>query len=137
MKFGANTFIWADHFGKEQIPLLETVKRAGFDGIEIPLIEPEQTRDRDVRRAIEEHGLECTICSVLPPGLSAISADSPVRKKTLEHLRICVETTAEMGSRIIAGPLYAPRGIFFGPPKNGGRMEPRSGVLSAARTFAR
>jgi D-psicose/D-tagatose/L-ribulose 3-epimerase len=114
MKFGANTFIWADHFGQEQIPLLEMIRRAGFDGIEIPLIDPEQTRDPKIARAIEAHGLQCTVCSVLPAGLNAISADAEVRKRTLEHLRICIETTAEMGSRIIAGPLYSPVGCFSG-----------------------
>ena len=114
MKFGANTFIWADHFGPDQIPLLATIKRAGFDGIELPLIQPEQTRDPEIRLAIEELGLECTFCSVLPAGFSTISDDSAVRKRTVEHLRACVVATAEMGSRIIAGPLYSPVGYFSG-----------------------
>lgn len=114
MKFGANTFIWADHFGTEQIPLLETLKRAGFDGIEIPLFKPEPKRDREIRRAIEQHGLECTICSVLPAGLHTGSEDTGGRRRTAEHLRACVESAAEIGSKIIAGPLYAPVGYFSG-----------------------
>lgn len=114
MKFGANTFIWADRFGTEQIPLLATLKRAGFDGIELPLFDPQHKQDPEIRRAIEQHGLECTICSVLPAGLHTGSEDAGIRRRTLEHLRACIETTAEMGSKIMAGPLYAPVGYFSG-----------------------
>jgi len=114
VKFGANTFIWADHFGTEQIPLLETVKRAGFDGIELPLFDPQHKQDREIRREIEQHGLECTICSVLPAGLHTANSDDVIRRRTLEHLRACIETSAAMGSKIIAGPLYAPVGYFSG-----------------------
>ena len=114
MKFGANTFIWADHFGPKQFPLLEKLKRAGFDGIEIPLFEPDRTHSREIRRQLEQHGLDCTICSVLPPGLHTASEDAGIRNRTAEHLRACVETTADLGSRLIAGPLYAPVGYFSG-----------------------
>jgi D-psicose/D-tagatose/L-ribulose 3-epimerase len=114
MKFGANTFIWADRFGRDQFPLLETIKRAGFDGIEIPLFEPDRMLDREIRRAIEQHGLECTVCSVIPATMHVGSKDDSIRKRTVEHLRACIETTAELGSKVIAGPLYAPVGYFSG-----------------------
>lgn len=114
MKFGANTFIWSDRFGAEQFPLLETLKRAGFDGIEVPLFDPGQYRGSAARRAIEQHGLESTVCSVLPAGLHAGSADTGTRRQTGEHLRASVEATAELGSKLIAGPLYSPVGYFSG-----------------------
>lgn len=114
MKFGANTFIWSDRFGEEQYPLLEKIKRAGFDGIEVPLFDPGQYRGSVARRAIEQHGLECTVCSVLPAGLHSGSADAGTRRRAEEHLRASVATTAELGSRLIAGPLYSPVGYFSG-----------------------
>jgi D-psicose/D-tagatose/L-ribulose 3-epimerase len=114
MKFGANTFIWSDHFDPGQTALLDQVKHAGFDGIEIPLIEPGQMRIADIRRAIQRSGLECTICSVLPPGLSTISDDANVRNKTQNHLNRCIQTAAELGAFVIAGPVYAPVGYLPG-----------------------
>jgi len=114
MKFGANTFIWADHFDAEQTALLERLRQAGFDGIEIPLIEPKSMRTADVRRAIERSGLACTVCSVLPPGLSTLSDDTGIRKKTREHLMRCIAATAELSASVIAGPLYAPVGYLPG-----------------------
>ncbi len=114
MKFGANAFIWADHWSSDLVPLLGRLKEAGFDGIEIPLIHPEQIKADEVRRALEQNGLECTICSVLPGGLNTISSDAEVRRKTREHLQSCIKIVAQMGGSIMAGPLYAPVGFLPG-----------------------
>ncbi len=114
MKFGANTFIWSDRFAEEQYPLLEKIKRAGFDGVEVPLFDPAQYRGSAARRSIEQHGLECTVCAVLPAGLHTAGADAGIRRRAADHLRASVEATAELGSRLIAGPLYSPVGYFSG-----------------------
>jgi D-psicose/D-tagatose/L-ribulose 3-epimerase len=114
MKFGANTFIWADHWSDDLLPLLPRLKEGGFDGIELPLINPDQINAGEVRRALEQNGLECTVCSVLPQGLNTISGDAEVRRKTREHLQTCIKTTADMSGKIIAGPLYSPVGFLPG-----------------------
>ncbi|HEX4170292.1 MAG TPA: sugar phosphate isomerase/epimerase, partial [Bryobacteraceae bacterium] len=114
MKFGVNTFIWSDHFDNSHAGLLAEIKGAGFDGIEIPLIDPNQVRAAGVRQTLECNGLECTFCAVLPPGLNTISDDAKIRKDTVTHYKVCIETAAEMGGKLIAGPLYAPVGYLPG-----------------------
>jgi len=114
VKFGANAFIWSERFERGHIGLLERLKTAGFDGIELPLIEPERTRDAEIRLALQRNELEPTFCSVLPPGLSPISDDRGVRERTKQHYRECIETAAEMGGRLMAGPFYAPVGYLPG-----------------------
>ncbi|HZS56333.1 MAG TPA: sugar phosphate isomerase/epimerase, partial [Bryobacteraceae bacterium] len=114
MKFGVNTFIWSDHFDRSQIRLFESLRKAGFDGLELPLIDPAQTRDLDIRRALENNGLECTFCSIVPPGLNTIDTDPEIRRKTIEHYRNCIGCAAEMGGHMIAGPLYSPVGYLPG-----------------------
>src|SRR5581483_2465747 len=93
MKFGVNTFIWSDRFDRSHLPLLARVKQAGFDGIEVPLFDPSAARDAEIKRALEAEQLACNFCAVLPPGL---------------------KTVAEMGGKLIAGPLYAPVGYLPG-----------------------
>jgi D-psicose/D-tagatose/L-ribulose 3-epimerase len=68
----------------------------------------------DIRQGLAENELECTICSVIPQGLSVISDDPSVRQKTRVHLEDCVKATAEVGAKIIAGPLYSPVGHLPG-----------------------
>ena len=114
MKYGVNTFIWTAAFTRENLPLLPEIKRQGFDGIEVSMFHPADFARDDIRQGLAQNRLECTICSVIPRGLSVISDDAAVRQKTRAHLEECVKATAEVGAKIIAGPLYSPVGYLPG-----------------------
>ncbi len=114
MKFGVNVFIWTAGFDKSNLPLLPVIKEHGFDGVEVPMFRAAEFAAADIRRGLEQNGLECTVCSVLTPGLSLIGDDPAVRSKTLTHLKDCIKATAEVGAKIIAGPLYSPVGYLSG-----------------------
>jgi D-psicose/D-tagatose/L-ribulose 3-epimerase len=119
MKFGVNTFIWSDRFDRSSLPLLPKLKERGFDGVELPLLDPKETRDLEVRQALVRSGLECTFCSVFVPGHSFIDQDESVRRKTVAHMRECIRTVADMGSRLLVGPLYSPVRYLPGRRRNG------------------
>jgi D-psicose/D-tagatose/L-ribulose 3-epimerase len=114
MKYGVNTFIWTANFTRENLPLLPEIKRHGFDGVEVPLFRPADFALADIRKGLEQNGLECTICSVIPGGLSIISDDAAVRQKTRTHMEDCIKTAADVGAKIMAGPLYSPVGYLPG-----------------------
>lgn len=118
MKYGVNTFIWTDKFGRKEVPLLERIKKAGFDGVEVPLFSPTDYADSEVRRALETSGLERTVCSIIPSGMSLIDEDSAVRGKTLDHMRASIGACAELGAKLMAGPLYSPVGYLPGRRRN-------------------
>ena len=118
MKFGVNTFIWTMEFDRSHFALLPGIKQAGFDGVELPLINPERVDAPAIRRVLAENGLECTFCAVIPGGLSAISDDTEVRGKTRAHLETCVKVAAEAGGKLIAGPIYSPVGYLPGRRRN-------------------
>ena len=114
MKFGVNTFIWAAHFDASNLPLLPRIRAAGFDGVEVPMFDPARFAATDIRRGLADNGLECTICSVLTGGMNMISDDAAVREKTRIHMQDCAKAAAEVGAKIIAGPLYSPVGLMTG-----------------------
>lgn len=114
MRFGINTFLWTAAFTPEHFPKLKAIREYGFDGVEVSLFQPDQFPAEEIRRAIEENGLGCTVCSVLLPEFSLISPDEEVRRRTIRHLSACIERTAAAGAQIIAGPLYHPVGSFSG-----------------------
>lgn len=114
MKFGINTFLWSAVFTDQEFPLLKQVREKGFDGVEIPLIRPAHFQAGQICRAVEENGLECTVCQVLPRGFSLIDSDPQVRRETIAHVTHCIELTAEAGAKIMAGPVYHPVGLFSG-----------------------
>ena len=114
MKYGVNTFIWTSSFTHQNFPLLPEIKRHGFDGIEVSMFRPADFALDDIRRGLAQNQLECTICSVIPHGLSVISDEASVRQRTRVHLEDCIKVTAEVGAKIIAGPLYSPVGYLPG-----------------------
>jgi D-psicose/D-tagatose/L-ribulose 3-epimerase len=114
MKFGVNTFIWSGTFDRSNFGLLPVIKEAGFDGVEIPLLRPQDLQASSIRQATEAHGLECNACTVLVDGLSLISGDPDVRRRTGLHLKEVAKAAAEVGVKIVAGPLYSPVGYLPG-----------------------
>ena len=114
MKFGVTTYIWTLEFNASHLELLPRIKAGGFDGVEIPMFRPGGFPAAEIRKGLEANGLECAVSAVLLDGNSLISDDADVRRKTLAHLRETIATTAELGARIIAGPVYSPVGYLPG-----------------------
>jgi len=114
MKFGVTTYVWAADFDTSHLPLLPLIKERGFDGLEIPIFRPEGFPAAEIRKGFEANGLECTASVVLVDGLSLISEDAELRRKTLLHLEQTIAVAAEAGVKVIAGPVYSPVGHFTG-----------------------
>ncbi|MGH9658980.1 MAG: sugar phosphate isomerase/epimerase family protein, partial [Bryobacteraceae bacterium] len=114
MKFGVNTFIWTESFTRENFALLPSIKDAGFDGIEVSLFDPATFAAADIRRGLDDHGLECTICSVVGKDVNIISDNAATRSRASDHMKRVIESATEVGAKIVAGPLYSPVGYLPG-----------------------
>ena len=114
MKFGVTTYVWTLEFTPSHLALLPRIKEGGFDGVEIPFFHLKEFPAAEIRKGVEANGLECTASMVLLDGLSLISEDPEVRRKTRAHLADTIEVAAEAGARIIAGPVYSPVGYLPG-----------------------
>jgi len=101
-------------FNLSHLSLLPRIKEGGFDGLEMPLFHPKGFPAAEIRRAVEANGLECTASVVLTDGMSLISDDAEVRRKTRIHLMETIQVAAEAGVRILAGPVYSPVGYLTG-----------------------
>lgn len=106
--------VWTTHISERHSPLFSCVREWGFDGVELFLSPSEPSSIPSVRRTLGEIGLECTTCSVLPREANLIDADAQVRARGVEFLKQCVERTAELGAKLICGPLYAGLGVMTG-----------------------
>jgi D-psicose/D-tagatose/L-ribulose 3-epimerase len=114
MKFGVNSLIWTAGFDRSHLPLLEKVKRQGFDGIEIARFGFDGFPAAEIRSALANAGLECTFCSALTGSMSLVSAEAPVRRQARDFLARGIEVAAELGSSIFMGPFCAPVGYLPG-----------------------
>ena len=88
MLLGFNLLLWTTHVTDEHFPLFGELKRAGYDGVEMPIFEGEPEHFARIGRVVRDEGLRCTGVTVLPDAAhSAISADPAVRQGAAERLR--------------------------------------------------
>jgi D-psicose/D-tagatose/L-ribulose 3-epimerase len=110
MRLGASTFIWTSPFGDDRLELCAHVAGIGFDVIEICIEDPARVSGAAVSEAASAAGLGVLVCGAFGPDRDASNEDAAVRAGALEYLRSCIDIAAEVGSPIVAGPMYAPTG---------------------------
>ena len=112
MKFGIHSGLWMARWTDEIAPILGTVADLGFDGVEVSLLGMTDEKAAALDGLARDHGLEVTCSDGLSREADITSPDPEVRAAGIEYLRWAVRTTAAMGSRGLAGVVYAPWGVF-------------------------
>jgi D-psicose/D-tagatose/L-ribulose 3-epimerase len=114
MKIGVSAFGWNSTFEPADFELLPQLRRHGLEGFEVPIFDPATIAAPEIREALADNNLDCTVCSILPAGINPISSDAAERKKARAHLMQCIDKAAELGAKLIGGPVYAPIGYLPG-----------------------
>jgi len=115
MKTGFNMLLWTTHVTEEHLPLLETLKKIGYDGVEIPIFEGDTAHFEKVGKTIKDNGLACTTVTVIPDEEhNPISADAKHREGAAEYLKWAIECSEALGAEVLCGPFYQPLGVFSG-----------------------
>ncbi len=115
MKIGINFLLWTGFVDESFFPLFETLKKTGFDGVEIPTHRGDDAHYRQLGRAVRDAGLECTTTTVLPDlEHNAVSPDSSCRQGALDHLKWAIDRCSAMGSTLLSGPYFQKLGVFSG-----------------------
>lgn len=115
MKVGFNMLLWTGHVTDEDLPMLEALKKVGFDGVEIPVFGGEVAEFEKVGKAIKDNGLGCTSVTVIPDEEHNPISSAPKRRAaSVDYLRWAIECSAALGSDVLCGPFYQPLGVFTG-----------------------
>jgi D-psicose/D-tagatose/L-ribulose 3-epimerase len=113
MKFGMNLLLWTGELNEQMLPVLEMLKRIGFDGIEVPLF----NYDLDYAawgRRFDDLGLGRTAVTIRGAGDNPISPDSSVRQKGVDGNRKAIDCCQAMGATHLVGPFHSALGEFSG-----------------------
>jgi D-psicose/D-tagatose/L-ribulose 3-epimerase len=132
MKTGMNLLLWATHITEEHFPLLAKLKRAGFDGVEIPVFQGDAAHYQKIKRELGSQGLACTTVTVATPEANPISPDPAVRKAAVARLKWAIEMTATLGGSLMAGPYHSPLAVFSGSGPTADEKQRAADVLRQA-----
>lgn len=114
MKYGINLYLWADDMHDGLIPVLENLKRIGYDGVEVPIFDLDPAKWKLWAKRLDDLGLERTANTVIAPEHNPISDDRAIREAAYQHMQKVVDCCAAVGSSILCGPHQVALGVFTG-----------------------
>jgi D-psicose/D-tagatose/L-ribulose 3-epimerase len=117
MKFGVHSLLFHETFLEKDLPLLDEVKRMGFDAIEINPYDPDGFPAAKVRRIASEIGLTINTGYGLPAEYNTISPDPAVRQRGVDFAKRLIDLSNEAGAEVFGGMVYCGWGYLTGRPR--------------------
>jgi D-psicose/D-tagatose/L-ribulose 3-epimerase len=114
MKFGMNMLLWTDHISDEHRPIMERLKKMGYDGIEFPIFDHDTKKYAELGRWFDGVGLERTVVTCRLNDDNPISPDPKVRALGVENSKRILDCAQAVGSTLMAGPFHSALGGFTG-----------------------
>lgn len=113
MKLGMNLLLWTGEVNESMLPVLESLKKMGYDGVELPVF----NLDLDYAawgRRLDDLGLERTAVTVRGVDDNPISSDAAVRALGVENNVRALDCCQAMGATVLVGPYHSALGCFSG-----------------------
>jgi len=113
MKFGMNLLLWTGEVNEATVPVLESLKSMGYDGVELPIF----NLDLDYAawgKRLDDLGLERTAVTVRTEEENPISPDASVRQKGVDATKKTLDCCAAVGATHLVGPYHSALGVFTG-----------------------
>lgn len=132
--FGVHTSMWTMNWDREGAgKAIAGAAHYKMDFIEIALLNAPAVDAGHTRALLEKNGLRA-VCSL---GLPEAAWASVRPDAAIEHLKLAIEKTAEMGAEALSGVIYGGIGERTGVPPTQGEYDNITRVLSAAASHAK
>ena len=133
LKFGGHALVWAGDWSEASArKAAVSAKKAGYDYIEMLMIEPEKIDVVMTKEVLAEHGLSATASLGLSPETDVTSTNPSIVKKGDELLRKVVDKLHAIGSTELCGVIYCSLGKYPGPAS----AENRANSIAAVARLA-
>ena len=96
------------------LPVLESLKQIGYDGVELPIFELDEPAWARWGDRLDDLGLERTANTVIAPEHNPLSPEIKVRERAYEHMCAVIDCCASAGVRLLCGPHQVALGVFTG-----------------------
>jgi len=114
MRFGINILLWTDTLQDAVLPVLDDLKSAGCDAVEMPCFEYAPDKYAQWGRRLSDLGLARTACTVLGEDANPISSDKAIRQKGVDAVKGALECLQAAGCESLVGPFHSALGHFSG-----------------------
>lgn len=135
---GVHALVWVAGWSEPEARCaIERTVEAGYDLIEIPLLDPTAVDPLSTRRLLEEHALSGACSLGLPFDADVSSADPSIAARGETLLMTAVEVTAELGAGFLGGVVHSAMGKHLERPTDRGRRHAVEALRRVAEHAAR
>ena len=114
MKLGINLYLWTDQMHDGLMPVLESLKQIGYDGVEVPVFDLDEATWAQWGQRLDDLGLQRTANTVIAPEWNPLSPDPAVQEAAYQHMQAVIDCCAAVGSTLLCGPHQVALGVFTG-----------------------
>jgi D-psicose/D-tagatose/L-ribulose 3-epimerase len=133
LKFGGHALVWAGDWSEASArKAAASAKKAGYDYIEMLMIEPDKIDVAMTKAVLSEYGLFATASLGLSPETDVTSTNPSIVKKGDELLRKVVDKLHAIGSTELCGVIYCSLGKYPGPASSENRANSIAAVTRLA-----
>ncbi|MEY4939408.1 MAG: hypothetical protein RIQ93_1143 [Verrucomicrobiota bacterium] len=134
-KLGFNLLAWSASISDELYPHIERLKKIGYDGIEICNGNQDPAAYKRLNTLLRDLNLGVTCVTIVGADANPVSPDKAVRAKALDVLKWNIDRTAEVGSKMLCGPIHSAFGTFTRSEPKPEEYERSAEVLRAAADY--
>lgn len=111
-KIGFNVLAWSAVVSDELIPIIERLKKTGYDGVECLIGSENEGAYRRFGACSRELDLEVTAVFILGKEVNPISPSPDIRSKAIDRIKWAIDRAHDMNAKIICGPFHSAHATF-------------------------
>lgn len=136
MKYGMNLLLWTSDVTEAQFGVLENLKEMGYDGVELPIFDMEESKFAAVGKQLDQLQLGRTAVTVCTPEENPVSPDAAVREAAVNRLKKAVDMCAASGATHLCGPIHSALGEFTGAGRTEDEWQRAKDTLATVADYA-
>jgi D-psicose/D-tagatose/L-ribulose 3-epimerase len=117
MKFGVDSFIWAENFGEKDLWIIPKAKELGFEVIDFAIANPFTFPTEKVKAELKRVGIDCVCTTTLTFQTNPISPDAEIRKNAVAAMKKAIDICNALDAPILGGVNYAAWGYLTKKPR--------------------
>jgi D-psicose/D-tagatose/L-ribulose 3-epimerase len=135
-KIGFNTLVWSAVVSDELFPIIDRLKKIGYDGVECFIGAPDENAYKRFGSHAKEIGLETTAVTVVSDSENPVSPSEAIRLKAIDRIKWVIDRAHDMNATILCGPFHSAHSVFSRQPPQTQEYGWAGEVLHAAGDYA-
>ena len=135
-KVGFDVLTWSAVITHDLKPIVERLKKIGYDGVEFFIGAPDLTAYKWMGDYTKDLGLGVTAVTVLGKEEAPISEDAAIRAKALDRIKWAIDRTHDLNATILCGPFHSAHAHFAKRAPEDWEFAYGAEVLNAAGEYA-